>query len=116
MDEQEENGVRCDNFALKRPCANCPFLAEGAIELRPGRVQQIVTGLLADDYSIFVCHKTLDAAQTSACMGALAYQWRARRLPVSARLALRFADLTVADLEAAGQIIVDPLFPDHAHL
>lgn len=40
-------------FRLKRPCENCPFLKEGAIELRPGRLQGIIDGLVNDDMSNF---------------------------------------------------------------
>lgn len=45
----------------KRPCANCPFRCDGAgVELSPGRLEGIVSDLLADDQQTFVCHKTLD--------------------------------------------------------
>ena len=41
----------------KRPCANCPFRCDGAgIPLQPGRVEGIVSGLLADDQQTFVFH------------------------------------------------------------
>lgn len=47
------------HLRLKRPCANCPFLRRGAIELAPDRLQGIIDGLLADDCSTFQCHKTV---------------------------------------------------------
>lgn len=48
-------------FALRKPCANCPFRRKGAIELMPGRLEGIVSDLLEDDTSTFTCHKTLKA-------------------------------------------------------
>lgn len=40
----------------KRPCSNCPFRCDGAaIELRPGRIEGIIKGLLADDFLTFTC-------------------------------------------------------------
>lgn len=102
--------TKCDNFNLKKPCANCPFRKEGAIELRPGRVKGIVKDLKRDDHSIFVCHKTLDSKQVSACMGALGYLWReGRRMPVMARLALVYGLITKEDLEAVQADLIDPI-------
>lgn len=48
-------------YALKKPCANCPFLKDQskAIELQPGRVEGIIEGLLDGSASSFACHKTL---------------------------------------------------------
>lgn len=46
------------HLRLKRPCKNCPFRVEGAIELEPGRLQGIIDGLLMDDMSTFQCHET----------------------------------------------------------
>ena len=41
----------------KRPCANCPFRCDGAgVQLEPGRLEGIVSELLADDQQTFVCH------------------------------------------------------------
>jgi len=45
------------HLRLRKPCADCPFLKEGAIELRPGRLTGIIRHLLADDHSTFQCHK-----------------------------------------------------------
>lgn len=47
-------------YALKKPCANCPFLKDQskAIELQPGRVEGIIEGLLDGSASSFACHKT----------------------------------------------------------
>lgn len=46
------------NLDLKKPCANCPFRREGAIELQPGRLEGIIEELQADDGNNFFCHKT----------------------------------------------------------
>lgn len=45
-------------YALKKPCANCPFLKEGGIELSPGRLQGIVDDLVSGEATSFLCHKT----------------------------------------------------------
>jgi hypothetical protein len=93
------------NFDMKRPCANCPWRKEGAIELRPGRLGEIVDGLMKDDRSTFWCHKTLDSGDESACMGALAYQAAHGRLPVAARFAMIVGDLQRSDLEKSQALI-----------
>ena len=48
-------------YALKKPCANCPFLKDKsqAIQLSPGRVPGIVEELLSGESSSFMCHKTV---------------------------------------------------------
>lgn len=48
-------------YALNKPCANCPFLKEGAIELAPGRVEGILQELITGESSGFTCHKTVYA-------------------------------------------------------
>ena len=75
------------NFDLQRPCKNCPFRKAGAIDLRPGRLEGIVRGLRADDYQWFKCHKTLEAADQSQCVGAMIYLLKIGRPSVSMRLA-----------------------------
>lgn len=92
----------------KRPCSNCPFRCdEGAIELRPGRLEGIVAGLLRDDHKTFVCHKTLDS-QRMTCAGAVAAMAKLGRLPVIARLGLVHEVITVADIEASKQLVIEP--------
>jgi hypothetical protein len=100
--------VKAKNFDMKRPCANCPFQREGAIELRPGRVQGILENLLEDDRNCFVCHKTVGSKDPSACMGALSVQWKAGRIPITARLALSLGMITIADLEKSGEVSLTP--------
>lgn len=51
------------HLRLKRPCDNCPFLVDGAIELAAGRVEGIIEELLTNDQSTFQCHKTVHSAR-----------------------------------------------------
>lgn len=46
-------------FRMKKPCGNCPFLKEGAIELAPGRLKGITEHLLSNDEHSFWCHETV---------------------------------------------------------
>lgn len=59
-------------YALKEPCANCPFLKDKskAIQLNEGRVNGIISELLTGESTSFSCHKTLHKEQQ--CAGALA--------------------------------------------
>ena len=92
----------------KRPCANCPFRCDGAgIPLQPGRVEGIVSGLLADDQQTFVCHKTIGPSQMT-CAGAVAVLSKIGRLPVIARLALALREISTADIEASSAMVIDP--------
>ncbi len=54
-------------YRLKRPCANCPFRKDGAIELMPGRVDSIISALTKDDSQSFLCHKTLNSEGADDC-------------------------------------------------
>lgn len=92
----------------KRPCSNCPFRNDGAgVELREGRLQNIVKGLLADDTRTFVCHKTLDSERMT-CAGAVGVLSKAGRLPVIARLGLVYGVITQNDIEASAVMVIDP--------
>lgn len=51
-------------YSLKKPCKNCPFLKEGAIELHPNRVPGIVNELLSGESTGFSCHKTVYSKKT----------------------------------------------------
>ena len=87
----------------KRPCANCPFRADGAaISLQPGRLDEIVQDLLRDDHETFVCHKTLDKDRMT-CMGAMVVMHKIGRLPVLARLGLVTGAISIADLAEIGR-------------
>lgn len=112
------------NFDLKRPCANCPFRVEGAIELRPGRIEQIAGDLLADDCSWFICHKTIagehqqdergeqhyEAGGTeSQCVGSMVYLLKVGAPSVSMRIAAALGLLDYEALRAQAHHIIDPL-------
>lgn len=99
----------------KRPCANCPFRCDSAgIDLMPGRLEGIVSGLLADDHQTFVCHKTLDK-ERQTCAGAVALMSKFGRLPLIARLGLACGVISKADIDASAAIVIDPdhLKPPH---
>lgn len=92
----------------KRPCSNCPFRCDGAgIDLAPGRLEGIVSGLLADDWQTFVCHKTLDR-ERQTCAGAVGLMSKMGRLPVIARLGLAHGVISKADIEASEAMVIDP--------
>ena len=92
----------------KRPCSNCPFRKDGAgVELHPGRLDQIVADLLADDRQTFVCHKTLETERLT-CAGAVAVMQKLGRLPVIARLGLVYGLITRADIDVSAAMVVDP--------
>lgn len=90
------------HLRLKRPCENCPFLVDGAIDLAPGRLEGIIEGLLVDDLSTFQCHKTVHSKRggewdedgnytpsgnEAMCAGAAALMIERRRPTVAMRIA-----------------------------
>lgn len=90
----------------KRPCGNCPFRCDGSgIELKPGRLEEIVSGLLADDHQTFVCHKTL-GSERMTCAGAVAVLTKLGRMPVIARVGLATGVITRADIEASSELTI----------
>lgn len=108
------------NLDVKRPCGNCPFRRQGAIDLRPGRLAGIVRGMLHDDMIAFPCHKTVYARgnpgtviededgneeyvpgpRTSFCAGAMVFLHQAGVPNVAMRLAVSLGLLKPEDLEA----------------
>lgn len=113
------------NFNMKAPCANCPFLKEGAIELSPGRLSGICEDLEKNDWESFQCHKTvhshiggewvetddgtdyIPSGKESHCMGAAAYLYKKGKTSVPMRLALTFGMLKVEDLEKVASKVID---------
>ena len=95
---------------MSRPCADCPFRREGAIELRPGRVEQIVADLLADDWSGFICHEAYygKAKRRAQCAGAMVLQLKAERPNVAMRLAASMGLLDFEALRAQFADIIEP--------
>ena len=91
----------------KRPCSNCPFRHDGAgIVLHPGRLEGIVTDLLKDDQQTFVCHKTLETERMT-CAGAVGLMSKLNRLPVIARLGLAVGVITLKDIEARAEMVIN---------
>jgi len=111
-------------FRLKKPCSNCPFLKEGAIELQPGRLDGIVKHLLADDWSTFRCHKTVHNKKTGGewddvgryhasgkeamCMGAAVYLEKLGRPTVAMRIAMLSGMYDQDATKAIHPLIIDP--------
>jgi hypothetical protein len=116
-------------FKLKKPCANCPFLKEGAIELAPGRLEGIIQGLVEDDHNWFMCHKTVysktgghhecdeetgedryvASGRESQCVGAMTYLYKAGQTSVSMRLAHVTGVIDLGELEAQADKVIDPI-------
>ncbi|MGK2894974.1 hypothetical protein [Klebsiella michiganensis] len=103
-------------FQMKRPCPDCPFLKEGGIELRDGRLRKIKQDLMADDKQPFQCHKTTystgggydedsgkyqPSGKEAYCAGAMAFLYANRRMNVPMRLGVILGVLDTTDLEAS---------------
>lgn len=97
-------------FRLRKPCSNCPFLKSGAIELRPGRLDQIVSDLVANDHSSFICHKTLSRRghdNESMCAGAATYLAKVGRPNIQMRLATAFGVDVIAKALENAELVID---------
>lgn len=120
------------NLNLKKPCANCPFLREGAIALAPDRLEGIIDELTADDGINFQCHKTVHSkhggdwiegedgeqcyqpsGNESMCIGSAIYMLKIGRPSVSMRLALMAKLITLDELTAQSDKIIEPLVQTH---
>lgn len=110
------------NLRLKRPCKNCPFLKKGAIELKPGRLDDIVAGLIENDLSTFTCHKTTNhshegewdetgeyraSGQEAMCAGAATYLMKKRSPTVSMRFAFATGVADPSDWDNVKDLIID---------
>lgn len=116
-------------FRLKKPCANCPFRNDDqAIDLAPGRIEQIASEITAGDGTLFFCHKTLSGERDecydedgndvdqgyqpgqrdSVCAGALIFQLKAGRVPIVARFGFHSGELDYPALEAQFPNIIEP--------
>jgi len=110
------------HLRLKRPCANCPFLKQGAIELAPGRLDGIIAGLIKDDRSTFQCHKTVHSARggewddegnyipsghESMCAGAAAYLMKRKRPTVGMRIAFAMGVASPDDWDDAQALTIE---------
>ncbi|MBK6616644.1 hypothetical protein [Ottowia sp.] len=112
-------------FALARPCENCTFLTDGAIELAPGRLEGIVASLLRDDWTTFSCHKTVHHPVTGGewsaegdytasgreahCMGAMAYLQKVGRANVPMRIGYATGMLDIEVVRSNAGLVLDEL-------
>jgi hypothetical protein len=111
-------------FRLRTPCSKCPFRKQGAIELRPGRLEGIIEDLLTDDHASFPCHNTLtaddsfdeeDPARTprvmegeKMCAGAAAYLMKEGRPSVGMRYAIALGIIPKDQWSKAEGVVIDP--------
>lgn len=111
-------------FKMRQPCKDCPFLKEGAIDLRPGRLENIISALESDDNNTFLCHKTVHNALTggewdddgkyhhsgleSYCVGALIYLEKSRRPNVAMRLGRALGMYDPKNLEDSFDKVIEP--------
>lgn len=116
---------RKDPFAhhlrLAKPCGNCPFLKQGAIELEPGRTDGIIESLLKDDQSTFQCHKTVHSSKggtfkegsytpsghEAMCAGAAAVLMKRGRPTVNMRISFALGVASPSKWDAAKDMVVD---------
>lgn len=112
------------HYRLKRPCANCPFLRTGAIELAPGRLEGVVNGLIEDDRSTFQCHKTVHSPKggefdddgkyhasgnEAMCYGAASYLMKIGRPTIGMRLGIITGYVPRSFWDDHAGLIIDPL-------
>ncbi|CAE6821443.1 hypothetical protein R70006_06218 [Paraburkholderia domus] len=117
-------------FRVKTPCRKCPFRTEGAIELRPGRVQEIIDHLLESDDHSFRCHETVHSAKFGGewdddtgtyapsnneahCAGAAIFLQKMQRASIWMRFAHSQGVLDLADFTAQSGNVIDRA-PDSA--
>lgn len=95
---------------MTRPCAHCPFLREGAIELQPGRLDGIVAGLLADDHEGFICHEVAYAPRPRRvqCAGAMVMLLKAGQPSVLMRLGAVYGLVDFEALRDQADDVIDP--------
>lgn len=108
-------------FRLKRPCHNCPFLKEGAIELAEGRLEGIIDGLMRDDHSTFHCHKTVHSKRggefddegnytpsghEAMCAGAAATLMKKGRPNIAMRLAFMTKAIPVTHWDDSKDLVI----------
>jgi hypothetical protein len=118
-------------YRLKRPCANCPFRKVGGVDLRGGRLEAIIAGLIKDDSQSFLCHKTLNAEAKEAddelmeesesqvdrrpiyeaekmCAGAAAYLLKAGRPTIGMRYAMMTGSISQDHWSESESLVIDP--------
>ena len=112
------------HFKLRRPCENCPFLKQGAIDLEPGRLDGFIESMVQDDHSTFQCHKTVHgprggkwdedgeyhaSGNESMCVGAMIYLEKLGRPTVGMRVGRVFGYYDPARMTTAFDDVIDPV-------
>lgn len=110
-------------FSVKKPCANCPFRKDGkAIDLQPGRREQIIEDLLSGKDSTFHCHKTVyrndgrnhdeegnyQPVDVSHCPGAVAVARKYGRDTVMVQVASRLGVIAPDHYDDALELTLEP--------
>lgn len=110
-------------FALKKPCANCPFRKDHPIRLSPGRLESIIQDITENDMVTFRCHKTVcsktggdwddegnyhPSGRESMCAGAAAYLMKVGRPNVAMRVGFVTGIIRPEDWDDAKEMIIDP--------
>lgn len=109
---------------LKKPCPDCPFNKEDAIELRPGRLEGIIESLVEDDVSTFHCHLTVHSkvggtwddegvytpsGNEALCAGAAAYLQKIGRPTLGMRFGIALGIVEPDHWESAKELVIEPL-------
>lgn len=112
-----------NQFAVKKPCANCPFRNDDrAIDLQPGRREQIIEDLLSGKDSTFHCHKTVyrndgrnhdeegnyRPVDVSHCSGAAAVARKFGRDTVMVQVATRLGAIPYDHYDEALSLTLEP--------
>lgn len=110
-------------FQLKKPCANCPFRNdEQAIDLMPGRKEEIIEKLLSGEDTTFHCHKTVyredgrnfddvgeyQPKDVCHCPGAMAVARKYGRDPVMVQVANRLGVISDDHYDQAKNLTIEP--------
>lgn len=116
------------NLNMKKPCANCPFLKKGAIDLAPGRLIGIAQDAINDDTMPFLCHKSVQSSKnprqtiidengdeqdlpgqsSSICVGSMVFLKKAKSPNVAMRMGAALKLLDPKALDAFDDVIIDP--------
>lgn len=120
---EHRSDIVATHFRLIKPCGNCPFRKEGAIDLESGRLQGIVNHLVHDDHSTFHCHVTVvgktggewdEEGQYTAsgneamCAGAMIYLEKLGRPTVGMRLGRLWGRYQPRAMLAHHDLIMEP--------
>ena len=113
-----------DPYALKKPCANCPFIKDEEASIRKslckGRVPGIIKGLINGTATGFSCHKTtgrgdedddgnyIPSGQELECAGALILLEKMNRPTQLMRIMERVGGYDRNDLIPAHDLVIDP--------